>query len=170
MTTIGHSLTGLSLAALTLPVGRSRRWYIIAAAIFVFFANVADFPLPGWGHSAYHVSHSVFVTALLASLVALLLFWPTFHAKVGVKVIAAWSIAWLSHLPLDSMYAHGQGIAIFWPFSEAHLAMPVPWFETVSLPARTVENLRVFGVETAVFGAALIASIGLRRAWSRKTS
>ena len=89
MTTIGHSLTGLSLAALTLPAGRSRRWYVIAAAIFVFFANVADFPLPGWGHSAYHVSHSIFVTALLASLMALLLFWPTFHAKIGVKVIAA---------------------------------------------------------------------------------
>jgi len=170
VTTIGHSLTGLSLAALTLPPGQSRRLYVLTTAIFVALANVADLPLPGWGHSAYHVSHSIFVTALLASLMALLLFWPTFHAKVGVKVIAAWSIAWLSHLPLDSMYAHGQGIAIFWPFSEAHLAMPVPWFETVSLPARTVENLRVFGVETAVFGAALVASVGLRRAWSRKIS
>ncbi len=169
MTTVGHSLTGLSLAALTLPPGQSRRWYVVAAAIFVFFANVSDFPLPGWGHSAYHVSHSIFVTTLLASLMALLLFWPTFHAKVGAKVLAAWSIAWLSHLPLDSMYAHGQGIAIFWPFSEAHLAMPVPWFETVSLPARTVDNLRVFGIETVIFGAALIVCIGLRRTWFRKT-
>ena len=170
MTTVGHSLTGLSIAMLTLPRGQSRRWYITAAAIFVFFANVADFPLPGWGHSAYHVSHSIFVTALLAALMALFLFWPTFHAKVGAKVIAAWSIAWLSHLPLDSMYAHGQGIAIFWPFSEAHLAMPIPWFETVTLPARTVDNLRVFGIETLVFGAVLAACIGLRRTWSRRTS
>ena len=169
MTTIGHSLTGLSLAVLTLPPGQSRRWYILATIIFVVIANVADFPLPGWGHSAYHVSHSIFVTALLASLMALLLFWPTFHAKVGVKVIAAWSIAWLSHLPLDSMYAHGQGIAIFWPFSNAHLAMPVPWFETVTLPARSVHNLRVFAIETLVFGAALSVCILLRRSWYRKT-
>jgi membrane-bound metal-dependent hydrolase YbcI (DUF457 family) len=141
----------------------------LAAIHCVAFANLSDFPLPGWGHSAYHVSHSIFVTALLASLMALLLFWPTFHAKVGVNVIAAWSIAWLSHLPLDSMYAHGQGIAIFWPFSNAHLAMPVPWFETVTLPARSVDNLRVFGIETLVFGAALIVCILLRRAWYRKT-
>ncbi len=155
---------------LTLPRGQSRHWYVVTTLIFVFFANVADVPLPGWGHSAYHISHSIFVTALLASLMALLLFWPTFHAKVGVNVIAAWSIAWLSHLPLDSMYAHGQGIAIFWPFSNAHLAMPVPWFETVTLPARSVDNLRVFGIETLVFGAALIVCILLRRAWYRKTS
>ena len=170
VTTVGHSLTGLSLAALTLPPGQSRRWYVLTTAIFVALANFADFPLPSWGHSAYHISHSVFVTTLLASLMALLFFWPTFHAKVGAKVLAAWTVAWLSHLPLDSMYAHGQGIAIFWPFSEAHLAMPIPWFETVSLPARSVENLRVFGVETAVFGAALLACIGLRRAWFERTS
>ncbi len=169
MTTVGHSLTGLSIAMLTLPRGQSRRWFAMAAIHCVAFANVSDFPLPGWGHNAYHVSHSIFVTALLASLMALLLFWPTFHAKVGINVIAAWSIAWLSHLPLDSMYAHGQGIAIFWPFSNAHLAMPVPWFETVTLPARSVDNLRVFGIETLVFGAGLSVSILLRRSWYRKT-
>jgi membrane-bound metal-dependent hydrolase YbcI (DUF457 family) len=168
VTTIGHSLTGLSLAALTLPSGQSRRWYVVTTVIFVVFANLADFPLPGWGHSAYHISHSVFVTALLASLMTLLLLWPTFNDRVGARVIAAWSIAWLSHLPLDSMYAHGQGIAIFWPFSAAHLAMPVPWFETVSLPAKSPQNLRVFAIETMVFGAVLIACLGLRRARSRR--
>ncbi len=170
MTTIGHSLTGLSLAALTLPPGQSRRWYVLTTVVFVAFANVADFPLPGWGHNAYHISHSLFVTILLASLMALLLLWPTFNARVGAKVIAAWSIAWLSHLPLDSMYAHGQGIGIFWPFSETHLAMPVSWFETVTLPAKSGHNLRVFGIETLVFGAALVFCVGLRRAWSRRKS
>ena len=155
---------------LTLPRGQSRRWFAMAAIHCVAFANVSDFPLPGWGHNAYHVSHSIFVTALLASLMALLLFWPTFHAKVGVNVIAAWSIAWLSHLPLDSMYSHGLGIAIFWPFSHAHLAMPVPWFETISLPARSKHNLRVFGIETMVFGATLISCLGIRWIWSRTRS
>ncbi len=81
MTTIGHSLTGLSLAVLTLPHGQSRRWYLLTTVLFVVFANLSDFPLPGWGHYSYHVSHSVFVTALLASLMSLLLLLPTFHAR-----------------------------------------------------------------------------------------
>jgi hypothetical protein len=85
-------------------------------------------------------------------------------------VITAWSIAWLSHLPLDSMYSHGMGIAIFWPFSDAHLAMPVPWFETVSLPAQSGHNLRVFAIEAIVFGAALIFCLAMRWMWSRRNS
>ena len=163
-------MTGLSLAVLTLPHGQSRRWYLLTTVLFVVFANLSDFPLPGWGHYSYHVGHSVFVTALLASLMALLLLLPTFHARVGVKVIVAWSAAWLSHLPLDSMYGHGLGIAIFWPFSNAHLAMPVSWFETISLPAQSVHNLRVFAIETMVFGAVLISCIWLRRAQSLRNS
>jgi len=170
VTTVGHSLTGLSFAVLTLPRGQSRRWYLLMAVLFVVIANVSDFPLPGWGHYSYHVSHSIFVTALLASLSALLLLWPSFHARLGVKVIVAWSAAWLSHMPLDSMYAHGLGIAIFWPFSNAHLAMPVSWFETISLPARSTHNLRVFAIETMVFGGVLISCVGLRRAWSRRNN
>jgi hypothetical protein len=170
VTTIGHSLTGLSIAALTLPPGRSRSWYVLASICFVAVANAPDFPFPGWGHSAYHISHSVFVTVLLSTLLALLLYWPTFSERVGVRVIAAWSIAWLSHLPLDSMYAHGQGIAIYWPFSDAHLAMPVSWFETLSLPVRSEHNLQVFRIELLAFGAVLIFCTGLRWAWSRRDS
>jgi len=170
VTTVGHSLTGLSLAVLTLPAGKSRRWYVLMSIVFVGFANLSDFPLPGWGHICYHVSHSVFVTVLLASLLALLLLWPTFHARVSVKLMAAWCIAWLSHLPLDSMYAHGQGIAIFWPFSNAHLAMPVSWFETLRLPAKSAHNVRVFAIETMVFGSVLLSCAGLRWAWSQRNS
>ncbi len=163
MTTVGHSLTGMAIAALTLPQAQSRRWYIFIVAGFVFFANLPDYPLPGWGHNSYLVSHSIFVTVLLASLMALLLLWPTFQAGVGKRVLIAWSVAWFSHMLLDSMYNHGQGIAIFWPFSEAHLAMPVSLFETIRLPARSEHNLRVFGIEAIVFGIALIVCVGLRR-------
>ena len=168
MTTVGHSLTGMAIAALILPQAQPRRWYIFIVAGFVFFANLPDYPLPGWGHNSYLVSHSIFVTALLASLTGLLLLWPTFQAGVGKRVLIAWSVAWFSHMLLDSMYNHGQGIAIFWPFSEAHLAMPVSWFETLRIPAKSEHNLRVFAIETMVFGAALVASTGLRWAWSRR--
>jgi hypothetical protein len=83
-------------------------------------------------------------------------------------VIAAWSIAWFSHLPLDSIYAHGQGIAIYWPFSDAYLAMPVSWFETLSLPVRSEHNLQVFSIELLAFGTALFFCTGLRWAWSQR--
>ena len=62
MTTIGHSLSGLSIAVLTLPRGRSLLWYVVAGHLFVFFANIPDYPFPGWGHEAYQVSHSIFLT------------------------------------------------------------------------------------------------------------
>ncbi len=116
MTTVGHSLTGIAIAALTLPQAQTRRWYFFIGAGFVFFANLPDYPLPGWGHNSYLVSHSIFVTALLAALLGLLLLWPTFQAGVGKRVLVAWSAAWFSHMLLDSMYNHGQGIAIFWPW------------------------------------------------------
>ena len=163
MTTVGHSLTGIAIAALTLPQAQSRRWYFFIGAGFVFFANLPDYPLPGWGHNSYLVSHSVFVTALLAALLGLLLLWPTFQAGVGKRVLVAWSAAWFSHMLLDSMYNHGQGIAVFWPLSDAHLAMPVSWFETIRLPAKSEHNLRVFAIEAMVFGAALIICVALRR-------
>jgi membrane-bound metal-dependent hydrolase YbcI (DUF457 family) len=169
VTTVGHSLTGLSLAVLTLPPKQSRRWYVLTGLCFIFFANIPDIPLPGWGHGFYRVSHSVFVTLLLASLLALLLLWPRFRVLVGGRVIVAWSATWLSHMVLDSMYAHGRGIAIFWPFSDAHLAMPVPWFETLHVSVRSARDLRVFAIEAMVYGAMLILCVGLRWTWSRRS-
>ena len=168
VTTVGHSLTGIAIAALTLPQAQSRRWYFFIGAGFVFFANLPDYPLPGWGHNSYLVSHSVFVTALLAALLGLLLLWPTFQAGVGKRVLVAWSAAWFSHMLLDSMYNHGQGIVVFWPLSDAHLAMPVSWFETIRLPAKSEHNLRVFAIEAIVFGAVLVSCLGIRQKMTRK--
>jgi len=127
-------LTGIALPTLTLPQARSEWWYFWIVNGMVFFANLPDFRLPGRGHSSYLVSHGIFVVALLAALLALFLLWPTFNARVGRRVLIAWS----SHILLDSMYKHGQGIAVFWPFSDAHLAMPVAWFETIRLPRPAV--------------------------------
>lgn len=168
MTTIGHSLTGLSLAALTLPRGLSRRRYLLLAAAYVFFANLPDYPLPGWGHAAYNVSHSVFVTLALAAVIAPLTTWRRLPGHVTPGIAAGWTAAWLSHMVLDSMYSHGNGIGIFWPFSDAHLVLTVPWFDTVSLPARSPHNLRVFAIETAVFGLALVVALALRRTVRRR--
>jgi membrane-bound metal-dependent hydrolase YbcI (DUF457 family) len=162
VTTVGHSLTGLSIAVLTLPRGRSLGWYLLIGHFFVFFANVPDFPLPGWGHDSYQVSHSIFLTTLLAALMALLLLLPKFNARVGMGVVVAWTAAWFSHMLLDSMYSHGQGIGIFWPFSDTHLALPVPWFDTLRWPPITEHNRRVFAIELAVYGSLLAACVWIR--------
>ncbi len=163
MTTVGHSLAGLSIAALTLPKGRSLLWYLLVGHLFIFFANVPDFPLPGWGHASYQVSHSIFVTMLLASTLGLLMFIPGFNSRVGFRVLVLWSLTWLSHMVLDSMYNHGLGIGVFWPFSDAHLVLPVPWFETLSWPPVTEHNRNVFATELAFYGTLLIVCLLLRR-------
>ena len=162
VTTVGHSLTGLSIAVLALPRGRSLVWYLLIGHFFVFFANVPDFPLPGWGHDSYQVSHSIFLTTLLAALMALLLLVPKFNAQVGAKVILTWTAAWFSHMLLDSLYSHGQGIGIFWPFSDAHLALPIAWFDTLSWPPISDHNRRVFAIELAVYGPLLAACVWMR--------
>lgn len=167
MTTVGHSLSGVSIAVLTLPRGKSLLWYLFFGHMFVFFANLPDLPLPGWGHSSYQVSHSIFLAALLASLLALLLLLPTFNEKVGKSIVIAWAVAWLSHMLLDSLYAHGLGIGIFWPFSNAHLALPVPWFETLRWPPISEHNRSVFITEWLVYGAVLLLCVGLRRIRNR---
>ena len=83
-------------------------------------------------------------------------------------MIIACTAAWLSHMVLDSMYAHGRGIAIFWPFSDVHFTMAVPWFETLFLLTTSEHNLRVFAIEAMVYGATLVSCVGLRWAWSRR--
>lgn len=162
VTTVGHSLTGLSIAVLTLPKGRSLMWYLLVGHFFIFFANVPDFPLPGWGHASYEVSHSIFLTGLLASIMALLLLHPRFNEQVGAKVIFFWSLTWLGHMVLDALYNHGQGIGIFWPLSDAHLVLPVPWFETLTWPPFTEHNRKVFLIELGFYGALLLTCIGIR--------
>lgn len=162
MTTLGHSLTGLSIAVLTLPRGKSLLWYLLVGHFFVFFANVPDFPLPHWGHASYQVSHSIFVTGLLASLPALLLFYPKFDEQVGVRVVFWWAVTWLSHMVLDALYNHGNGIGIFWPLSDAHLALPLPWFETLTWPPFTEHNRSVFLTELVAYGGLLLVCLILR--------
>lgn len=166
MTTIGHSLTGVSIAVLALPRGRSLLWYLVAGHLFVFAANIPDFPFSGWGHDAYQVSHSIFLAALLASLIGLLRLIPEISARVSTAMFLAFSAAWLTHMPLDSIYSHGHGIGIFWPFSDAHLAMPIPWFDTLTWPPKTAHNLHVFRTELVFYGLVLAGCIWFRRSRS----
>jgi hypothetical protein len=155
MTSIGHTLTGLSIAVAGMPRGLDRRRRFALLALCGTAANAPDFPLPGWGHHMYHISHSLFVTvALLVGLAWWLRRRPDLRRRAaGWRGLTLVGVAWMSHLLLDSFYNHGEGIGIFWPVSDAHLVLPIPWFETLRPPWRGVHNLRVFGVELLAYGA-----------------
>jgi hypothetical protein len=92
-------------------------------------ANIPDIPLPSWGHARYDISHSIFVNLLLSMIV--LLAFGRFCGSGGGRTVGLGIIAWFSHLLLDTFYNHGLGVGIFWPFSSATLAFPIPWFSVV---------------------------------------
>ena len=143
--------------------GRHRLVYYLA---FVLFASVPDFRLENWGHHRYDVSHSVFVNLLIIGIgVVFLSLCGAVRTSIGGwKVVVGEAIAWLSQLLLDSFYNHGRGIGIFWPFSSARLALPIPWFTAVTPDLRlTAQAAREYLTELVFYSALLLVAIGLRR-------
>jgi membrane-bound metal-dependent hydrolase YbcI (DUF457 family) len=168
MTSVGHCLTGLSLAALVVPRSWERREKVRAFAALTLLANVPDLPLPSWGHFSYRVSHSLFVNlTLVAVVVALLIRSHAWLSETGRRwVVAGGAAAWLSHFLLDSFYSHGSGIRIFWPVGDAALSLPVPWFHVLQPGSLSnVTPLRIFATEAVCYGALLGACLVLRRLW-----
>jgi len=167
MTQVGHSLTAITIGVVTIPKMSSARTKAVYYATLVVLANVPDFPIAGWGHDAYHISHSVFVNlALIVLCLAFgLVFWRFGKRTVRWRMVIGGVAAWLSHLLLDSMYNHGKGVAIFWPFSDARLALPVPWFATVRNPRPFTDwqTLQVAVIELVSYGTVLAVVILVKR-------
>ena len=166
MTPIGHSMMGLTFAAFALPVeGKTTNRILRSGGIafaFVALANLPDWPLPGWGHDQYHISHSVFVNAgLICVAIAMARLFATNTRYGSWRFLSLAAMAWLSHLLLDSFYNHGRGIAIFWPVSSGRLKLPIPWFGNWDLKQSIVsrDNLTVFGIEFIAYAPILLAAI-----------
>ena len=166
MTPIGHSLIGLSFAALAVPINRKTsiiNWRSLGVACaFVALANLPDWPLPNWGHDRYDISHSVFVNVGLIGLVVVLV--KVFAKRNWLSrnrflVLAA--MAWTSHLLLDTFYNHGKGIGLLWPVSKQKLSLAMPWFGNwdLSQPVTSSHNLSVFGIEFLVYFPILLAAL-----------
>jgi hypothetical protein len=154
MTIIGHSLIGATLAVLFSPALLYERRKSIIIGAFIFVAYIPDLPLPGWGHWRYHISHSVFVNLLLIGPTVLVMLYLKYAKNIGsYAIILAVPVAWLSHFVLDSLYNHGQGVGIFWPFSANKLALPVSWFSTLKATQMflSLHNLKVFLIELLVY-------------------
>ena len=166
MTQVGHALTGAAIGVLCLPPHLSKR---VAGGHFVacaLLANVPDFGFKNWGHDRYDISHSVFVNLLIIlAVMAGLWLLPGVRTRVsGGTIMLGGAASWLSHLLLDSFYNHGLGVAIFWPFSTARLALPIPWFSVLNSPLPiTWQAVQVWGIELVSFLPLLLLAMGLRR-------
>jgi membrane-bound metal-dependent hydrolase YbcI (DUF457 family) len=162
MSPVGHSIIGLAFAAVALPPARGRKWQIGLAVAFVAIANLPDWPIPNWGHDRYDISHSIYVNLILIVL-AVSVWWaiPLFKSSVRFRCMLLGAGAWLSHLLLDSFYNHGQGIAIFWPFSDGRLNLSIPWFNTLDLTQSAISrhNLSVYLIEFVAYLPVLIIAI-----------
>jgi membrane-bound metal-dependent hydrolase YbcI (DUF457 family) len=162
MTPVGHTLTGFAIATLVVPPQWSARSKLGVFAAMAFLANAPDAPLPGWGHGRYDISHSVFVTAGLVTMLGLAGHFA--FRRLPRSLLVGGAIAWFSHLLLDTFYNHGKGLAMFWPVSDARVALPVLWFETMTTsPVLGAHNLRVFAIEGAAYGALLAVAIVVSR-------
>lgn len=164
MSPVGHSLTGLAIAALALPPSRKPSNLCLGACSFIALANLPDWPIPSWGHDRYDISHSLFVNLALICCVALCC--QTNPARrVQPRLLLFASVAWLSHLLLDSFYQHGHGIAIGWPFLDLRLNLPFPFFHTVDLSLSPLHptNLSVFAIEAIAFSPLLALALWRRQ-------
>ncbi len=170
MTQTGHTLVGIAIGILSMPKGATTKAKAARLTAFALLANIPDFPLENWGHDRYDVSHSIFVNLLLIGIVVVFFaFLRNARTLIGGwQVLAGGALAWLSHLLLDSFYNHGQGIAIFWPFSEARLILPVPWFAVVQglPPPITPQMVREFVVEFISYLPFVILATLIKRARS----
>lgn len=164
MTPVGHTLAGLAIATVAMPRDWSVRSRFATTAALVVLANAPDIPLPGWGHDRYDISHSIFVTLVGVLATAAVVRLAAGPGRIPWRLYLAGGLAWYSHLLMDSFYNHGKGIAIYWPFSDGRLALPVPWFSTMNpRDLFSLHNLQVWTIELAVFGAILFGAIAWRK-------
>ena len=167
MTTVGHTLVGLALRNASAPRGRSAALVLAELGFFTALASLPDLDLPGWGHRAYHVSHSVFVLAILMLVLtpaALPVLRRLVPPRSAASLWAGGCAAVFTHVFLDGLYGVGRGIALLWPLSDVRLHLPVPFFLHLRpQDGLTLENLNVCAVEAAVFGCVLLLSLGVRR-------
>jgi membrane-bound metal-dependent hydrolase YbcI (DUF457 family) len=170
MTSIGHTLAGIAIGIVSMPKSAAAKTKVAHLTAFALLANIPDFPLENWGHDRYDVSHSIFVNLLLIGIVMVLsAFLQKARTQIGGwQVLVGGALAWLSHLLLDSFYNHGLGIALFWPFFEARLILPIPWFSVVYEvpPPITPLMVREFLVELISYLPFVVLAILIKRARS----
>ena len=164
---------GTAIGLFCMPQGASARWKVSYFVAFLVLPNIPDLPFAHWGHQRYDISHSLFVNLFLCLIMVVLLGWHQNirHFIGGGKVLGAAVAAWVSHVVLDSLYNHGHGVAIFWPLSDARLALPGPWFAVAPFPPFNLELLQECAIELVSYAPLVLLAYCLRRSfWRLKPS
>jgi VanZ family protein len=181
MTLVGHMLTGTAIGVVAMPEYQGTRQKTAFLLAFALLATVPDWPFRSWGHIKYYVSHSIFTNLLLIGLGWIIFYFlPRIWRKPSIKsenwelswqLMLGGSLAWLSHLLLDTFYNHKKGLAMFWPFSDARIALPVPWLAVVSRPFLPVSavNLRILLLDFLTFFPLVLVAIIIRKALIQKS-
>ena len=175
MTPLGHGLTGATFGVLAMPFSWGKWKKALLLGVFVLLANIPDLPVRGWGHEGfgnYLKSHSIFVNGgAVILLLALFAFWRAARLKAGGwAVIISGALAWLSHLLLDSFYAHNWWLSVMWPFEYRGFSLPLPWFDSIRgyPPPLDAHTFKVLGVEFLFYFPILLAAIFLRRFFEKR--
>jgi inner membrane protein len=168
LTSLGHVFTGAAIGILCLPGQSTSIRKAAHLGVFALLALIPDLELPGWGHGLeYSRSHSLFVTLALILIILLVFGWSGGIRRQigGWGMLVGGSLAWLSHLLLDSLYNHGLGVAIYWPFSTARLVLPVPWLSILPGPLLPISaaNFEIIAIEALTFLPLIPLAIWLRR-------
>jgi hypothetical protein len=166
MTEVGHVLTGAAIGVLSLPGTTTIRHKIIHVIAFMLIATIPDWPIKNWGHDRYYFSHSLFVNLLFIFILFIIFFlFKKFRLLGGSwSVVISGSIAWLSHFLLDTFYNHGKGIMIYWPFSNARLALPIPWFDLGI--GSLAHIIQVLLIEFISYFPLVLLALFIRRKWN----
>ena len=158
-------MVGASVGVLCMPAldKLHQRVFILVATSAM--ASLPDWPIPNWGHFNLAFSHSIIVngTAIMCLVVGFYLQGALLrqrHRRVIIGLIAAW----LSHFLLDTLYVDSQ-LAMFWPFNEPTVSIPVPWLKTLPHVPPPFDKgvIRILMLETLTFLPLLVLATAIRR-------
>jgi VanZ family protein len=159
-----------------MPDDRRASQKTIHILVCALLATLPDWPIKNWGHDRYYFSHSIFNNLLLIGLGWTIFYvipriWRKYSSNskisgVSWQLMIGGSLAWLSHLLLDTFYNHRKGLMMFWPLSDARLALPIPWLAVVRRPLLpvTAGNIRILLLDFVTFFPLVILAIVIRKA------
>ena len=77
------------------------------------------------------------------------------------------SLAWLSHIGMDTLYGDLPGTAILWPFSTKLVSWPLPWLKSLPHvpPPFDEAVLQILLFELITFLPLVLLAYGLRLNW-----
>ena len=137
---IAHSISGYLISRLPIKTNKYWRSHKMRRLLFVVLvANAADFdfiPQIITGEKYHHgLTHSLAFSLIFSLLSGLIAYWYDKRLAVPTSILAL--LVYESHLLLDFFTSVGDGIELFWPFSNIFVKSsweifpPVRWSQGI---------------------------------------